>query len=314
MFLPSESPRPSFGRRALRWIARGAAGLAVLVIVTGAVVYALSERRLRRRFEAPSHPLTIVTDSATLAKGARLAAARGCTDCHGPALAGNVLIDNPIVGRMVPANLTRGAGGRGAALEPEDWERAIRHGVRRDGSALLVMPAAEFKDMTDEDVASIIAYGRSRTAVDHALPSQWVGPVARLLLLSGKADIVPAEKIDQRARHLASMESTVSPEFGRYVASGCVGCHGPTYSGGQIPGMPPEHPPARNLTPDMKTGIGEWTEAQFVHALREGKRPDGSVIRGEFMPIRATRQMTDTELKAVYAYLRTLPPKAFGNR
>ena len=314
MTAPDSSPRPSLGRRVLRWTARGAAGLLVLFLVAGAVIYGLSERRLNRRFEAPNHPLAIATDSATLAKGARLVAARGCIECHGAGLSGNVIIDNPIIGRVVPANLTRGAGGRGAALEPADWERAIRHGVRRDGSALLVMPAAEFKDMTDEDVSAIIAYGRSLPAKNSQLPSQYVGPVGRLLLLSGAADIVPAEKVEPRARHMARIESVVTPEFGRYIASGCVGCHGPTYSGGKIPGMPPETPPARNLTPDMKSGIGEWSEAQFVHALREGKRPDGSAIRAEFMPIKVTSQMTDTELKAVYAYLRTLPAKEFGNR
>src|SRR4051812_35215900 len=97
--------RPSLGRRIARWTARGAAGLLVLVLVAVGVVYGLSEPRMRRRYAAPNHALTLVTDSATLARGARLAAARGCTDCHGVGLEGNVLIDNPLVGRVVPANL-----------------------------------------------------------------------------------------------------------------------------------------------------------------------------------------------------------------
>jgi hypothetical protein len=99
--------------------------------------------------------------------------------------------------------------------------------------------------------------------------------------------------------------------YGRYLASvaGCHGCHGHGLSGGRVAG-PPGLPPASNLTP---AGIGGWTERDFVRALREGRRRDGSTI-DEFMPWRTLGRMTDEELGALWDYLRSVPPKPFGGK
>jgi hypothetical protein len=69
-------------------------------------------------------------------------------------------------------------------------------------------------------------------------------------------------------------------------------------------------PPASNLTP---AGIGSWTEADLTRALRDGKRPDGSQL-DEFMPWKVFRGMTDAEIRALWLYLTSVPPKAFGNK
>ena len=61
-----------------------------------------------------------------------------------------------------------------------------------------------------------------------------------------------------------------------------------------------------NITPDLETGIGAWTDAQIVTAIREGKRPDGSTI-GPPMPFGQYRAMSDRDAEAVVAYLRSLP-------
>ena len=66
--------------------------------------------------------------------------------------------------------------------------------------------------------------------------------------------------------------------------------------------------PASNITP---AGIGSWTEADFLRALREGVRPGGTPI-DPAMPVRYTKEMTDVELRAVWAYLQTVPAKAYG--
>ena len=63
----------------------------------------------------------------------------------------------------------------------------------------------------------------------------------------------------------------------------------------------------RNITPDLETGIGKWTEAQIVTALRDATRPDGTVI-GPPMPIRFYRQLSDRDAAAIAAYLRSLKP------
>jgi hypothetical protein len=69
--------------------------------------------------------------------------------------------------------------------------------------------------------------------------------------------------------------------------------------------------PSANITPE---GIGTWTEADFFKALREGMRPNGTAIDSTVMPIRLTREMTDQETKAIYMFLKTVPPKASGGR
>jgi cytochrome c553 len=63
-----------------------------------------------------------------------------------------------------------------------------------------------------------------------------------------------------------------------------------------------------NITPDPETGIGTWTEAQIAAAIREGRRPDGSLI-GYPMPIDLYRGLSDSDLTAIVTYVRSVPPK-----
>jgi mono/diheme cytochrome c family protein len=63
--------------------------------------------------------------------------------------------------------------------------------------------------------------------------------------------------------------------------------------------------PSKNLTPDKETGIGKWTEEQFVETLKTGRRPNGKMIRYPMIPYAI---LTDKEMKAIYAYLKTIPP------
>lgn len=76
-----------------------------------------------------------------------------------------------------------------------------------------------------------------------------------------------------------------------------------------MPGAPPEFRPPANITP---SGIGHYTEADFFTALHEEKRPGGTMIDTVYMPVRYTKLMTDDELRAVYMFLKTVPPKEHG--
>jgi len=116
--------------------------------------------------------------------------------------------------------------------------------------------------------------------------------------------------IDHARPHAAHFDAEPTAKYGEYLAIGCTGCHGPTLSGGKIPGAPPEWKPAANITPE---GIGRYSEDDFMRILRTGKRPDGSAVDSA-MPWRLTKEMTDVELKAVFAYLKTVPAKAYGGR
>jgi mono/diheme cytochrome c family protein len=295
-------------RTALLWSARALAGLVAVLAVALMAVYAVSEWRMRAHFDVPEHPFAARTDPAAVGEGHRIATIRGCVECHGANLAGTVMVDDPVLGRLVPANLT--TGGRGAQLDDRDWERAVRHGVRRDGTPLLIMPSHEMKGMSDADLGAIVAFARSLPAVTTARPATRAGPLVRALYLARQVTLLPAEEIDHAKPHPAAVAAEPTPRFGAYLASGCIGCHGPTLSGGPVPGAPPDWKPAANITP---AGIGRYAEADLIRALREGKRPDGTSLDPQ-MPYRLTKSMTDVELKALYAYLRTVPAREYGNR
>jgi mono/diheme cytochrome c family protein len=109
-------------------------------------------------------------------------------------------------------------------------------------------------------------------------------------------------------------------ERGRYLMQGivaCGNCHTPQTPQGPAPGMemaggmPLEvedftaYP--SNITPDPETGIGAWSDDEIIAAIREGRRRDGSLI-GPPMPIGLYRAMSDRDVRAIVAYLRSLPP------
>lgn len=295
-------------RGILRWGGRILGGALVLVLLGAASAYGVSERRGHAKFDVPEHALTVVSDSATIARGEHLATIRGCNECHAPDMGGKVMLDDPAIGRLVSTNLTNGR--RGGALTERDWERAVRHGVRRDSTPLAIMPSHEFTGFADEDLAAIIAWTRNLPPLNLELPSTRVGPVARALHTAGELELYPAEIVNHTATHPARIEATPDARYGAYMAAGCTGCHGATFSGGKIPGAPPEWAPAANLTP---AGMHDYTEASFIATLRSGKRPDGSALRPP-MDAKMTGRMTTVELRALWAYLQTLPPKEYGGR
>jgi mono/diheme cytochrome c family protein len=303
-------------KKILKWTGLVLGSLLLLTTVSYGAVHAISVSRGNVSVPVQPHFAAVgdLADAELIAEGERIATVRGCRDCHGPNLAGTILVDDPAIGRIVPSNLTTGKGGRGSDLTDADWELAIRHGVRRDGRQLLVMPAEEFDNLTDRDVSAIIAYARSLPPVDNEQPPHRIGPLARVLHIAGQLKPYPASLIQHPTSHRQSIEPALTEEFGAYVAYSCTGCHGAGYSGGKVPGTPPDWIPAANITPDSATGIGRWTEDDFVRALREGIRPDDSRIDDKYMPIGMTKHLTDVELRAAYRFLRTVPAKAEGGR
>jgi cytochrome c553 len=291
-----------------RWTLRVVGGLAMTIGFLIAGVYAVSEYKMRRTIEVPTHKIVVRSDSAAVALGGHLVVARGCVGCHGSQLEGRVELDNFMFGRLAGPNLTNG--GRGQALSDDDWERAVRHGVRRNGQKLFIMPASEHAGLADEDVAAIAAYARSLPPTPTIQPKSRAGPVIRALYLAGVVPVYSAEEIEHSKPHPVSVVAEVTPKYGAYVASMCTGCHGPNLSGGKIPGGPPEWKPAANITP---TGIGHYKEEDFIRLMRTGKRPDGSEVDRQ-MPWEMLGKMDDTEIRALYAYLKTVEPRVYGSR
>ncbi|MHB1262834.1 MAG: c-type cytochrome [Gemmatimonadaceae bacterium] len=299
----------------MRWLKRlgmAAGALVGLLLLAVGGIYVLTEIRFRRTYTVRGITLDIPTDSASLERGRHVVKALAkCGDCHGQDLSGGMVVDQPAVGRIPAPNLTRGKGGVLPKHSDESLVRAIRYGIGRDGHGMRVMPSEEYRNLSDADLAAVIAYVKSVPAVDREMPVMRVDVIPRVLMTMGAMPAVAAEVIPQVPVKHASVPPGPTVEYGRYLASiGCQGCHGPHFSGGRIPGGPPDWAPASNLTP---SGIGHYTEADFMRVLREGVKPGGARVRPP-MPIGATKQMTDEEIRAVYAFLKTVPARKFGNR
>ena len=289
------------------------AGLLGLVVVLFIVVIFLSNARINRSYVIDPIEVTIPSDAASIAEGERMFVTRGCPDCHGPDGEGKVILDDTMVGRFAGPNLTPGQGGIGGDMTEQDWLRAIRHGVGRDGQALLIMPSNEYYVMSDRDLGTLVAYLLRLPPVDQESVSNQVGPLGRALIVTNMAAVLSAEKIDHTAPRPGDVASGVTLEYGKYLAVTCMGCHGEGYSGGAIPGDPSPPPYPANLTPDPQTGLGNWSEADFITAMRSGVRPDGTSIDPK-MPWKGFSLMTDEELKALWMYLASVPAKPEGNR
>lgn len=274
------------------------------------VVFLLSERRLNRRYSVAAPAITARTDSAGIARGAHLYRSITCALCHAADGGGAVYADAGPIGFLAGPNLTAGRGGVAPHRSDADWVRAIRHGIRQDSTSLLVMPSEVFAYLTDSDLGAILGYIRQLPPVDRELPSSHFGWLGRALLAAGRLELLVAPKtpVDLPRVEVAEGESK---EYGRYLAdiSGCHGCHGFGLSGGPVAG-PPGLPPASNLTP---AAMSEWTFASFADVMRTGRRPDGSILN-EFMPWREFASMSDTDLRALWLYLQSVPAKPFGNK
>ncbi|HKX93797.1 MAG TPA: cytochrome c [Methylibium sp.] len=297
------------------WIKR--TGIAVLALagiagltIAGALQWA--ERKAQRRIDLPPYALTIPTDAAAVERGAYLYASRGCADCHGADGAGRTFVEAPNGSlRIRGPNLT--PGGVVAGYTPADWERAIRHGVARDGRPLRIMPSEDYNRYTDADAGAIVAYLQQLpTASGGAAELRLPVPMRVLYAFGAIPDA--ADKIDHARPPSQPVPEAVDAAHGAYVANMCIGCHGTHLSGGKIPGVPPDWPAAANLTPGTGSAMPPYADAgAFVAMMRSGLRPDGSPV-SPVMPFGALAKMSDVDLQALHVYLKTLAPRAAGGR
>lgn len=275
-------------------------GILVVLVTT---IYALSSSRMNKTYTVKSIPIPKFSKSVDIVEGKRLYQSRGCGDCHDVDGSGKTFIEDPAIGTLSGSNLTAGKGGILSDRTDEELAIAIRHGVGKNGRALIFMPSTDFQGMTNEDVGKLISFLRSLPGIDKAQGEVKPGLLGRFLFLIGEIPVfVSAEIINHEITHLTNITPSVSIEYGKYVASTCTGCHGFNLKGGPIQGAPPEWPPAQNIS---KSGINHYTEANFIQTIRTGKRPDGSEMKFP-MPWKSLGQLTDTELKALWMYLQTI--------
>ena len=275
------------------------------------VPFPLPEAEVRRLGLTPESARLLARDRA-LERGRHLVESRyACMECHGRDFGGGVMIDDPAIGRVLGPNLTGGKGSRTAGFGPADWDRAVRHGILRDGRPSM-MPSVDFQRMSDHELSDIVVLVQSRPPVDKDVPRVTLGPVGKGLVATGKfvlsADVIAAHDDAPHAVNPPASAATV--EFGRHLAATCWGCHAQDLAGGPIVGGDPAWPPAANLT-RHPAGLARWTSAQFTRALREGKRPDGTALGSPMSGVVSyTAKMSDVEVEALWLYLQSLPAVA----
>ncbi|MBW3572708.1 MAG: hypothetical protein KY467_16555 [Gemmatimonadetes bacterium] len=240
-----------------------------------------------------------------------------CGHCHaadprdpdGP-LSGGRAFRNWRLGTIRASNLTPDAQTGLGRWSDAEVVRAIRAGEDRDGHVLApVMPYAWFRGMSERDALAVARYLKSQPPVHNPVRNRpnLVYRAARIFALS------PA-----RPTTTVAPPPAADAAYGGYLAkhvSLCGDCHTPRGGvqqkadldrlfAGDASSSFPENP--ANLTPHEETGIGGWTEEDFVRTLRTGVNPRGDRIH-PFMPWRELRRMRDDDLRAIYRYLRTLP-------
>ncbi len=295
----------------LKWLLGAVALVLLLGVAVVAAGFALGGRKMERRIDVSVAPVALPADAGGLELGRYLFNSRGCAECHGANGSGRRVIDGG--GMLVIApHISPGPNSVTTAYRVEDWVRAIRHGVKPDGRPLMVMPSEDYSRLTDVDLGALIAYARQLPAVPgESAVIQFPPPVRVLYGLGLIKDA--AAKIDHTLPPSPPVPVGPTAEHGRYVAQMCVGCHGAGYSGGKIPGGPPDWPAAANLTPGAGGVMSRYPTAEvFIAMMRGGKRPGGEAIA--VMPFPSLSQMNDVDLRGVYAFLQTLPAREAGNR
>ncbi|HXZ48042.1 MAG TPA: cytochrome c [Usitatibacter sp.] len=299
-------------RRALKWIVVAIAVLALVLAAAFAGAVWMGERKMQRMVDAKVVPVPFAKDAAAIRRGKYLFETRGCAQCHGADGGGRVHIDDPGGLYVKTPDITTGRGGVVANYDEGDWVRTVRRGVDPSGRPLIAMPSEDFSRMSDADLAALVAYVRSLPPVAGSGPEIRLPLLVKALYGLGLVRDA-AEKIDPREPPSPAVPEGPTPEYGRYVAQACVGCHRADFSGGRIDGAPPDWPPAARLAPGPGSAMGRYASlAQFAAMMRTGKRPDGTAV-SPVMPFASLGNLDDTDLAALYAYLSTLPvPRAAG--
>ena len=289
-----------------KWIKRVALGLVALVVLGGALAFTalkMADSKMNRKVDVKVQPLAFRSDAPAVERGKYLYASRGCTDCHGADGGGRVFVENPQL-KVAGPHISPGPGSVTAAYKPEDWVRDIRHGVAPTGRPLMVMPSEDYNRFTDEDLSSLVAYLRQMPAAKGGGAVVELGPIVRAMYGLGKIQDAAA-KIDHTLPPASPVAEGVTVEHGKYVANMCLGCHGPALAGGPIPGGPPDWPAAAKLTPGEGSIMPKYPTADSMVAMfKSGKRPDGTEIK--VMPFGSLKEMSETDVRALYLYLKGL--------
>ncbi len=269
--------------------------------------------------------LARAAEADLVARGQYIFALAGGCGCHtpegGPVNAGGRPLKTPY-GTFYGTNITPDpTSGIGQWTDRQIID-SLRLGVRPDGSVLSpVMPYPAFSGMSGEDMTALVAYLRSLPPVARAnQPHELSLPFANLAMRAWRWLFFNPGTAPTRA-------PMTGMERGRYISehvAHCQECHTPRtrtgtldqslYLAGNQAGIDGEVTP--NITPDAKTGIGEWSEDEIISLLQTGFRPNFDNVQGLMaLVIEGVREggykdMSKEDALAVARYLKSAPPIA----
>jgi mono/diheme cytochrome c family protein len=301
-------------------------GLGTVVALAGSAAAVLELRPPRMR--AIDATKTFEATTARVERGRQIVEAEAhCMQCHSerdwnthgaPELPGLVgagwdvpWADNHMPGPVFAPNITPDRETGIGAVPDDAVARAIREGVGHDGRALIMMPWENYRHLSDEEVASVVVYLRTLAPVKKARGSTAIAaPVRWFIKLAAAPLMAPVPEADAidpvaRGKHLS--------EVGQ-----CQSCHTPVdarhqplpgmaFAGGQELAIGGVRYRSANITPDP-SGIAHYSEELFVQTMRTGNV--GARRLAPIMPWSEIRKLPDADLKALWAYLKTVTPIA----
>lgn len=310
----------------MKWLKRTGLVLAALVALAGGAGAVLELRSPKMRPVDPTRRYEATP--ARVARGRYIVEAEAhCMLCHSehdwtthgapesPGLSGAgwdvPWAENQMPGRVFAPNITPDRETGIGALPDDAVARAIREGVSHDGRALFMMPWTAFRHFSDEELTSAIAYLRTIPPVKKKRePTQIQIPVRWILKRTPEPLAAPVPEADvsdpiKLGRHLAEVgqcQDCHTPVDGRHQP-----LPGMAFAGGQEFVVGGVRTRSANITPHA-SGIAHYDEALFIRTIRTGNI--GGRRLSPVMPWWAMRKLTDGDLKALWAFLKTVPPVA----
>jgi mono/diheme cytochrome c family protein len=298
--------------------------IVVIILVIGLAGFSFIEIRGIPTYDVKKIDYTVQVTPESVARGKKIALLL-CADCHKSnatgKLTGRPMTDAPAeFGKIYTQNITQDKTYGIGEWTDGELVYLLRTGIKRDGKYAPPY-MAKLPHMADDDINAVISFLHSDDPLvtASATPDTPCAPsfVTKFLCtVAFKPFKMPEQKIDMP-------DTNNAVQFGKYLVYNleCFSCHSADYktdnwevpelSKGYLGGgnKPLDREGkvivTQNLTPDVETGIGSWTEQRFVNALKYGTMENDRSLRFPMVPF---IYLTDTEAKAIYAYLKTVPP------
>jgi mono/diheme cytochrome c family protein len=273
--------------------------------------------------------------NAVIARGRYLAVnVAGCADCHsqrdftkysGPIIkgtegGGGFKFDAKLAGlpgEIYSKNITPDPETGIGTWTDDEILRAITQGINKKGDTLFpLMPYPMYNQMDLQDLKSIIAFIKTLKPIKNKIPER--------VLMAPISAFYPGKYLKPSVDGNVKPAESDKVKYGEYLVTiaDCGTCHSPMsehgpdmskkFGGGFHFDLGTFKVASANISPDSATGIGKWTEDQFLTKFAQYRKEENYNFdpgkKNTIMPVTLMAGMTDQDLKAIYAYLRTVPP------